>query len=152
MKDFSPRVGFTWDPFGHAQTAIKASYGIYCFSFPQGIAVSQSTSTAGNGTTTTVRSFFPTLGNVQRNSIIGPGVTTVDVSFAKNTPIRWVKEGFRAEFRAEAFNVLNHPMFQVPSRTSLAIFNATGAPVSSQLLTLTSVPERQIQFGLKLIF
>jgi hypothetical protein len=123
-----------------------------CFSFPQGNTVSTRTSTAPNGTVTTVRTYNPVLGNVQRNSIIGPGINDIDLSLVKNTGIPRIHEGFRAEFRAEAFNVLNHPMFQVPNRASLAIFNASGASQSSQILTLTSVPERQIQFGLKLIF
>jgi hypothetical protein len=123
-----------------------------CFSFPQGITVSQSSSTAPNGTVTTVRNYYPTLGNVQRNSIIAQGIQNIDLSLVKNTAIPRVRESFRVEFRAEAFNLLNHPMFQVPSRASLAIFNASGAQVSSQILTATSAPERQIQFGLKLIF
>jgi hypothetical protein len=123
-----------------------------CFSFPQGITVSQSSSTGSNGTVTAVRTYYPTLGNVQRNSIIAQGINNVDLSLVKNTAIPHVREGFRAEFRAEAFNVMNHPMFQVPSRSSLAIFNASGASVTSQILTATSAPERQIQFGLKLIF
>jgi hypothetical protein len=123
-----------------------------CFSFPQGITVSNTSTTAPNGTTTAVRTFYPTLGNERRNSIIGPGITDMDLSLVKNTAIPHLREGFRAEFRAEAFNVLNHPMFQVPSRSSLAFFNASGTATQSQLLSLTSVPERQIQFGLKLIF
>jgi hypothetical protein len=123
-----------------------------CFSFPQGITVSQSSSTGANGTVTSVRTYYPTLGNVQRNSIIAQGINNVDLSLVKNTAIPRVRESFRVEFRAEAFNLFNHPMFQVPSRASLAIFNATGAPVTSQILTATSAPERQIQFGLKLIF
>jgi hypothetical protein len=120
-----------------------------CFSFPTGVTISQTSSKTPNGTVTSVRTYYPNLGNVQRNSIIGPGINDIDISLVKNTVIR---EGFSAQFRAEAFNMLNHPMFQVPNRASLAIFNATGIPQSSQILTTTSVPERQIQFGLKLIF
>ena len=123
-----------------------------CFSFPKGITVSQNSSTSSNGTVTTVRNYYPTLGNVQRNSIIAQGIQNIDLSLVKSTAIPRVRESFRVEFRAEAFNLLNHPMFQVPNRSSLAIFNASGAPVTSQILTTTSVPERQIQFGLKLIF
>jgi hypothetical protein len=43
-------------------------------------------------------------------------------------------------------------MFQVPGRASTAVFTAAGTTTAPQVLTATSVPERQIQFGLKLIF
>ena len=123
-----------------------------CFTFPQGTTVSQTSSTAANGTVTTVRTFYPQFGNEQRNSVIGPGINDIDLSLVKVTPIDRIREGFHVEFRAEAFNVLNHPMFQVPSRTSTAVFNATGTALTSQILTATSVDEREIQFGLKLVF
>jgi hypothetical protein len=97
----------------------------------------------------TTKTFYPQFGNEQRNSIIGPGINDIDFSLVKNTVIH---ENFRAEFRAEAFNLLNHPMFQVPSRSSTGVFNATGTPLASQILTATSVNERELQFGLKLIF
>src|ERR1035437_7048069 len=29
LKDFSPRLGFTWDPFGTGKTAVRAGVGIY---------------------------------------------------------------------------------------------------------------------------
>jgi hypothetical protein len=123
-----------------------------CFTFPQGVTVSQSSSTAANGTVTTVRTFYPQFGNERRNSLTGPGINDVDLSLVKITPLNRIHEGFHAEFRMEAFNVLNHPMFQVPGRTSTGVFNATGTPLTSQILTATSVDEREIQFGLKLIF
>jgi len=122
-----------------------------CFSYPQGITQSVTTTTSGN-TTTTVRTFNPQFGNERRNSITGPGIQDIDISLVKNTDISRIREGFRAEFRAEFFNVLNHPMFQVPSRQNTAVFTAAGVSTAPQVLTTTSVPERQIQFGLKLIF
>jgi hypothetical protein len=123
-----------------------------CFSFPAGVNNLVSTSTAANGTVTTMRTYNPNLGNVARNSITGPGINTVDFSLVKNTSISRIRDGFRAEFRAEVFNVFNHPNFQVPSRAASAVYNAAGTPLASQILTATSAPERQIQFGLKLIF
>jgi hypothetical protein len=122
-----------------------------CFSYPQGITQSVTTTTSGS-TTTTVRTFNPQFGNERRNSIIGPGIQDIDLSLVKTTDLNRLREGFHAEFRAEFFNVLNHPMFEVPSRASSAVFTAAGAATSPQILTATSVPERQIQFGLKLIF
>jgi hypothetical protein len=123
-----------------------------CFTFPQGVQVSQTSTTAANGTVTTVRKFYPQFGNERRNSLVGPGINDIDLSLMKTTSLDRIHEGFHAEFRAEAFNVLNHPMFQVPSRTSTAVFNATSTPLTSQILTATSSDEREIQFGLKLIF
>ena len=123
-----------------------------CFTFPQGINVTQNTTTASNGTVTTVKTFNPQFGNEQRNSIIGPGINDIDVLFVKDTALDQLHEGAHVEFRVEAFNVLNHPMFEVPSRSSTAVFNATGSALSSQILTATSVDEREMQFGLKVIF
>jgi hypothetical protein len=122
-----------------------------CFTFPQGIPNTTNTTTK-SGTVTTVTTYYPQFGNEQRNSIIGPGINNIDLLFVKNTPISRIHEGFRVEFRGEAFNVLNHPMFQVPSRASSAIFSNLGVASTPQTLTATSVEERELQFGLKLIF
>ena len=121
-----------------------------CFSFPTGITLSSVTTVSGSKTTTT-RTFIPVLGNVSRNSLVGPPIRNIDASLVKNTDLHW-REGMRLELRAEAFNVFNHPMFQVPSRQSSVLFTNTGAASTAQQLTATSVPERQLQFGAKLIF
>jgi len=116
-----------------------------CFAYPMPIP-------GPNGT------YFPQLGNEGRNSIIGPGITTLDISAVKSTSVPRFGELARVEFRAEAFNVLNHPNFQVPARANSVIYSGSKVPSVAgtqtllQQLTATSTTERQIQFGLKLIF
>ena len=48
-------------------------------------------------------------GNVSRNSVQGPGYQIWDFSLFKNFPIT---ERTKLEFRAEFFNVFNHPNLQ----------------------------------------
>ena len=116
-----------------------------CFAYPM-------PSPGPNGT------YLPRLGNLARNSIVGPGITALDVSVVKNTAVPKLGELARVEFRAEAFNVLNHPNFQVPNRANSVIYKASsnpavaGAASNLQQLTVTSTTERQIQFGLKVVF
>jgi hypothetical protein len=52
-------------------------------------------------------------GNVGRNVLIGPGLFQADASLLKNFDMPW--EGHRLQFRWEAFNVTNHPNWNVPS-------------------------------------
>ena len=102
-----------------------------------------------------------TLGNLGRNTIIGPGLAQVDFAVSKNTTIR---ESLRMEFRAEFFNFFNHPQFGL-SQANLFTAGATGActasgagctnpnPTAGQITTLAgNTAARQIQFGLKFVF
>jgi hypothetical protein len=71
----------------------------------------------------------------------------VDFSLAKNTTIR---EGISLQFRAEAFNLLNHPNFTQPS-------NSITASTFGQILQTRTTrgdlgSSRQIQLGMKLVF
>ena len=61
-----------------------------------------------------------------------------------------VAENLRVQFRAEFFNILNHPSFQNPNTTIFAGGGALNAS-AGQITGTTSSP-RQIQFGLKVIF
>ncbi len=54
-----------------------------------------------------------------------------------------VREGVDLQFRAEAFNVFNHPNFDLPD-------NFLGSPTFGQILSAEN--PRHIQFGLKLLF
>jgi hypothetical protein len=92
------------------------------------------------------------LGTAGRNIVIGPGLTSFDVSLFKNNPIRRISESFNAQFRVEMFNVLNHANFNPPTN-NITIFDGSGVPVpGAGLIDSTSTTSRQIQFALKLIW
>ena len=77
---------------------------------------------------------------VGRNILDGPGSYNVNASLVKNT---MVKERFNVQFRFEAFNLFNHPNFDLPD-------NFVGSPTFGKILSAQS--PRHIQFGLKLLF
>lgn len=92
------------------------------------------------------------LGNVARNSLIGPGLVNLDFSLFKNNPIRRISETFNIQFRAEFFNILNHADF-LPPIDNETLFSASGAPVGGAgAIDATSIPSREIQFGIKVIW
>jgi hypothetical protein len=89
---------------------------------------------------------------VARNSLIGPGLVNLDFSLFKNNPIRRISETFNIQFRAEFFNILNHADF-LPPIDNETLFSASGAPVGGAgAIDATSIPSREIQFGIKVIW
>ncbi|MCI0338552.1 MAG: TonB-dependent receptor [Acidobacteria bacterium] len=80
-------------------------------------------------------------GSAGRNILIGPAFNTVDLSLLKNFLL---KENIRLQFRAEAFNLFNHPNFGVPG------FFLDNATVGRYTKTVSE--GRELQFALKLIF
>jgi len=91
-------------------------------------------------------------GNLGRNSLIGPGVSNLDLSVFKNNPVKRISENFNVQFRAEFFNILNRANFASPTN-NLTVFDQTGKAVSSAgLITSTQTTSRQIQLALKLIW
>ena len=89
-----------------------------------------------------------TFGNLGRNTERGPGFAQFDFSLLKTTKL---DERKRLQFRAEFFNVPNHPNFAVPS----AVFhNETtfGKVLNTFGRTIAFGTPRQIQFGLKFLF
>ena len=86
-------------------------------------------------------------GNLGRNVIIGPGFSDADLSLIKNTKIR---ENTRLEFRADAFDIANHPNFGQPNLTvgssTFGLVNSTRFPTGD------SGSSRQMQLALKFIF
>ena len=91
-------------------------------------------------------------GDVGRNTLIGPTIRDFDVNLQKTITFN---ERFRLVLRGEAFNLPNHPNFQLPSNS---IFSATDTTPPGEYLpnvgriTGTSTTSRQIQIGAKLVF
>jgi hypothetical protein len=93
-----------------------------------------------------------TFGNAGRNIIIGPGANIADFSLNKKTSIT---ERVSFQFRAEFFNIFNHPNFTVPNmQFDSSAFDTIGATPDVQAGNprLGDGGPREIQFGLKLIF
>ena len=97
---------------------------------------------------------FNLRGNSGRNILIGPGVTSLDFSLFKNNYIKSISERFNIQFRAEIFNIINHPNFAPPVQgVNTDIFDGSGAPnPTAGFLTKTTTTAREIQFAVKVIF
>jgi len=97
------------------------------------------------------------LGTAGRNSLYGPGLKTVDFSIFKNTHLPKISETFNVQFRAEFFNILNHPNLAAPNflndSNNNSIFNLDGSlSGNAGVIGSTSTSSRQIQLGLKLVW
>ena len=93
------------------------------------------------------------LGNSGRNIITGPHLVNMDFSVFKNIPVKRISEQFKIQFRAELFNVLNHPNFAPPNPFDTgAVFNQDGSIANGGAINRTVTEQRDIQFALKLIW
>jgi hypothetical protein len=86
-----------------------------------------------------------TVGNAPRelSTARAPGTATTALSLFKQFALP-IREGSKLEFRAEAFNALNHPQFGFPNLT-------VGSSAFGKVTSQANSP-RQVQFGLKLYF
>jgi hypothetical protein len=79
-------------------------------------------------------------GNAGRNILNGPGYQSFNASLVKNTAL---SESVNLQFRAEFFNLFNHPNFNLPD-------NFLGSPTFGRISSAKD--PRHIQFGAKLLF
>ena len=81
------------------------------------------------------------VGNLGRNTFVGPGYWVADTSVFRSFSL---SDRVRLQFRAEAFNVLNHTNFLIGNNAALhdPLFGQAGG----------TAPPRNLQFGLKLTF
>jgi hypothetical protein len=79
-------------------------------------------------------------GNTPRNSVVGPGFVDLDASLQK---VWALKDSMKLQLRADAYNLVNRPNFNLPGR----IFGASNFGAIS-----SASDPRQMQFAVKLIF
>jgi hypothetical protein len=79
-------------------------------------------------------------GTAPRNAWRAPYQQNWDISLMKSFSIA---ESHSFQFRADVFNVFNHPIFTTPSSVNI------GTPATFTQITGTAIPARLIQFGLK---
>jgi hypothetical protein len=83
---------------------------------------------------------FGSFGNSGRNILDGPGYQNVNLGLLKHIVL---KGETRLQLRAEAFNLFNHPNFNLPDAY-------VGSPTFGRIVSADS--PRRCQFGVKLMF
>jgi hypothetical protein len=92
---------------------------------------------------------FGTFGDAGRNTIRGPGLQNWDISFIKQFPVR---EQMHFEFRAEFFNIWNHPNVTFADETTTNENFSIERGTSQFGFATASHDPRLIQFALKFYF
>jgi hypothetical protein len=92
-----------------------------------------------------------TFGNVPRTlkDTRAPGACNFDMSVFKDFALH---ENMKLSFRAEAFNVFNHPEFGTPNGAFTAGPNGLNSNGTFGTITTTSIDNRELQLALKLLF
>lgn len=101
---------------------------------------------------------YGTVGNLSRDTLVGPAFKQWDLSLAKNIPLG---ESAHVQLRSEFFNILNHPNLQTPNEVVFSSGPTQGTAANRKAVAVASPtagvvtaasPSRQIQFGLKAQF
>jgi hypothetical protein len=87
-----------------------------------------------------------TFGDIQRNDLFGPGLFNTDAAVAKKFNIT---QRVKAQFRAEAFNLFNHPNLGQPGTTVDA---SSGGYISDIVASQDGTSMRRLQFALRFDF
>ena len=96
----------------------------------------------------TVASTAPQIGNLGKNTMIGPGTENVDLSVYRTLKFT---ERIGGQLRVEGYNALNHTQFSGVDTTLR--FDPTGAMYNTSFNTPTSArPPRRIQIALRVNF
>jgi hypothetical protein len=90
------------------------------------------------------------LGDAPRAPVYGPRFVNTDFSAIKDIPLSF-REGMNLQFRAEFFNLLNHPHYFLPGSSASAMQDVDSQS-SFGLVNTTLNDPRFIQFALKLLF
>ena len=91
-----------------------------------------------------------TFGDAGRNSLVGPGLATFDLSLMRRFNL---SERFRLTAEAEAFNLFNRVNFNLPQAVQPLIQSGVPIPVSPLFGEIASAnPARQVQVALRLNF
>jgi hypothetical protein len=87
-----------------------------------------------------------TYGNAGRDILTGPPLTEFDMSLFKTTAI---SEALKAQFRVECFNIFNHANFGMPV---VSMFSSGQVSPTAGVISYTTTSQRELQFGLKLLW
>jgi hypothetical protein len=100
-----------------------------------------------------------TLGNVRRNTLLGPGFANFDISLQKDTKAPFLGEAGNIRFRVEAFNIFNHANFPGCVEPCNAVFAGTTSdvtetplPTAGEFTSTFPYTSRQIEFSLRVSF
>jgi hypothetical protein len=90
---------------------------------------------------------------IGRNTAFSSPANQWDGTISKTTPVPKISEQFAVQFRAEFYNLLNHPQFGPPTGGLCAQSPTGGCTVLASFGQITSAdPGRQIRFGMKFDF
>jgi hypothetical protein len=114
---------------GSLESNLNSYFNVSCFTKPQIVGAD------GIGTA---------FGNSATGIVDGPGQANLDLALSKTVALKWPVERGSLQFRAEFYNVLNHPQFANP--------DANFTSPTFGVISSTSVSARVGQLALKYVF